>query len=216
MTFADRREAGVRLGGDLEHFASHAHAVVLGLPRGGVVVAHAVAKVLGLPLHAFLVRKLGVPGQEELAMGAVASGGMHVLNEEVIADLGVSNSVIAEVLERETQELMRRETLYGQAPWQTMLRGKTAILVDDGLATGSTMKAAVKAIRLLAPGMVVVAVPTGSSEACDELRALADQLYCLDSPEPYLSVGSWYEEFSEVPDAEVQRLLSCTETKTEA
>ena len=205
--FRDRREAGQVLADRLTAYAGRPDVLVLALPRGGVPVAYEVARALGAPLDVFLVRKLGVPGQEELAMGAVATGGVRVLNEQVVGALGIPPSVIEAVAAWQQQELVRRERLYrGDRP-PPDVRGRTVILVDDGLATGSTMRAALAALRRQQPARLVVAVPTAAPETCDELRAEADDVVCATTPEPFDSVGLWYEDFSQTSDAEVRELL---------
>jgi len=205
--FRDRREAGQVLADRLTAYAGRPDVLVLALPRGGVPVAYEVARALGAPLDVFLVRKLGVPGQEELAMGAVATGGVRVLNEQVVGALGIPPSVIEAVAAWQQQELVRRERLYrGDRP-PPDVRGRTVILVDDGLATGSTMRAALAALRRQQPARLVVAVPTAAPETCDELRAEADDVVCATTPEPFDSVGLWYEDFSQTTDEEVRELL---------
>lgn len=205
--FKDRVQAGRQLAEKLLSHGGEAGAIVLGLPRGGVVVAAEVAAKLGLPLDLFLVRKLGVPGYEELAMGAIASGGIRVLNEAVIRQAGVSAAAIEAATDREQQELVRRETAYrGNRP-RLDVRGRTVILVDDGLATGATMRAAVTALRRRGPGRIIVAVPVASREACDEFRAAVDEVVCVMTPAPFQAVGAWYEVFEQTTDGEVQRLL---------
>jgi predicted phosphoribosyltransferase len=167
-----------------------------------------VARALGAPLDVFLVRKLGIPGHEELAMGAIASGGGRVLNDEVVRALNITDRVIDAIAAREAQELARRERLYrgGRPPLD--VRGRTVILVDDGLATGATMQAAVKALRQMQPGRLVVAVPTGSPQTCEQLRSEADEVICAIEPEPFHAVGLWYEDFSQTSDEEVRDLLA--------
>ena len=205
--FRDRREAGQVLADRLTAYAGRPDVLVLALPRGGVPVAYEVARALGAPLDVFLVRKLGVPGQEELSMGAVATGGVRVLNEQVVGALGIPPSVIEAVAAWQQQELVRRERLYrGDRP-PPDVRGRTVILVDDGLATGSTMRAALAALRRQQPARLVVAVPTAAPETCDELRAEADDVVCATTPEPFDSVGLWYEDFSQTTDEEVRELL---------
>jgi len=206
LRFRDRRDAGRRLATSLSAYAGRGDVVVLALPRGGVPVAYEVARALGAPLDVFLVRKLGLPGQEELAMGAIASGGVVEVNPEVVA-YGVPRAVIEEVAARERLELERRERVFraGRAPHE--LAGRVAIVVDDGLATGSTMRAAVRAMRALRPARVVVAVPVGSQASCDELRELADEVVCTRTPDPLHAVGLWYEDFEQTPDDEVVGLL---------
>ena len=205
--FRDRVEAGQYLAERLLQYADAPDAVVLGLPRGGVVVASEVARKLGLPLDIFLVRKLGVPGYEELAMGAIASGGVRVMNEDVLRQISVSESTIEAVTRREERELLRREEAYrGDRP-RLDVKDLTVILVDDGLATGATMRAAVKALRRQGPKRLVVAVPTAAPDTCDEFRAEVDEILCAMTPTPFYAVGAWYEDFSQTTDEEVQQLL---------
>ena len=205
--FRDRREAGRRLADKLTAYAHRPEVVVLALPRGGVPVAFEVARALGAPLDVFVVRKLGVPGQEELAIGAVATGGVRVLNAELVAALDIPARVLEAVTEREQQELARRESLYrGDRP-APELRGKTAILVDDGLATGASMFAAVQALRQRQPAHIVVAVPVAPPETCEALRTVVDDVLCAMTPEPFHAVGRWYENFDQTTDDEVHALL---------
>jgi putative phosphoribosyl transferase len=205
--FKDRVQAGEYLAERLPQFAKAPDAVVLGLPRGGVVVAAEVARKLGLPLDIFLVRKLGVPGYEELAMGAIASGGIRVMNDDVLRQAGISDSTIEAVSRREERELVRREEAYrGDRP-RLDVKGLTVILVDDGLATGATMRAAVTALRRQRPKRIVVAVPTAAPDTCDEFRAEVDEILCGMTPTPFYAVGAWYEDFSQTTDEEVQQLL---------
>jgi putative phosphoribosyl transferase len=205
--FRDRAEAGRLLGERLEALAGRGDVVVLALPRGGVPVAREVARALGAPLDVFLVRKLGLPGQPELAMGAIASGGTRVLNEELVRELRLDDALIERVAAREEAELLRREQAYrGERP-PPDLRGRTVVLVDDGLATGATMRAAVSAVRSREPQRVVVAVPTAPPHALHELRSEVDELVWLIAPDPFYAVGLWYEDFREISDDEVQRLL---------
>lgn len=205
--YHDRTEAGAVLARSLEAYAGRGDVVVLGLPRGGVPVAFEVAKALHAPLDVFIVRKLGVPGHEELAMGAIASGGVRVVNADVVNGLGIDEATIDAVAHREEKELERRERLYrGDRP-AVRLEDTTAILVDDGLATGASMKAAVLGVREHDPGAVTVAVPTASPEACAAIARIVDDIVCLQTPEPFYSVGAWYAEFSQTTDEEVARLL---------
>jgi predicted phosphoribosyltransferase len=207
MRFRGREEAGRRLGEALSAFAGR-NALVLALPRGGVPVGYEVARALGAPLDIFLVRKLGVPGHEELAMGAIATGGVRVLNDEVVHALRVPAAVIDRVASIEQRELERREREYrGDRP-EPDVRGRTVILVDDGLATGSTMRAAARAIRALGPARLVVAVPVAAAETCDSLESEVDDVVCLRTPEPFYAVGLWYEDFSQTTDDEVRELLA--------
>jgi len=181
---------------------------VLALPRGGVPVGYEVARALGAPLDVFLVRKLGVPGHEELAMGAIASGGVRVVNEEAVRQLGIPPAWLDAAAEREADELARREAAYRDGRPPPDVRGKIVILVDDGLATGSTMRAAVAALRRLDPAKVVVAVPVGAAETCAEFKGEADDAVCAEEPEPFFAVGSWYDDFTQTTDAEVRELLA--------
>jgi predicted phosphoribosyltransferase len=182
--------------------------VVLALPRGGVPVAFEVAQALNVPLDVFVVRKLGVPGQEELAMGAIASGGVRALNEEVVRMLRIPDEVIEEVAAKELEELERREHLYRDDRPALDARGRVAILIDDGLATGSTMRAAVMAVRGQQPSRVVVAVPVAPGSACDELRNEADEVICAETPEAFYAISLWYRDFTQTTDDEVRGLLS--------
>ncbi len=208
MLYRDRRHAGQVLAARLVPTLERADAIVLALPRGGVPVAFEVARALDAPLDLFLVRKLGVPGHEELAMGAIASGGVRVLNHDVVAHLRLGDATIDEVAAREETELQRREDAYrGDRP-AALLHGRTVVLVDDGLATGSTMKAAVEAVRLRAPARVVVAVPVAATATCAELRRLADDVVCAATPEPFWAVGQWYDDFTQTTDDEVRDLLA--------
>jgi predicted phosphoribosyltransferase len=206
--FRDRREAGRLLATKLAAYANRPDVIVLALPRGGVPVAYEVARGLGAPLDIFLVRKLGVPGYQELAMGAIATGGVRVLNDQLVGGLRIPDYIVDEVAASEQQELARRERLYrGDRPTPDV-RGRTVILVDDGLATGATMLAAVKALRQQQPARIVVAVPTASPETCEQLRAEVDEVICAITPEPFHAVGLWYEDFSQTTDEEVRDLLA--------
>jgi predicted phosphoribosyltransferase len=206
--FRNRSEAGGLLAAKLAHYANREDVLVLALPRGGVPVAYEVARALRAPMDVFVVRKLGIPGYEELAMGAVATGGVRVLNEQVVRALGIPNRIIDAVTAREQQELARREGLYrGDRPLLEV-RGKSVILVDDGLATGATMKAAVAALREQQPARIVVAIPIASRDTCEQLRAEVDHVVCAVTPEPFQAVGLWYEDFSQTTDGEVSDLLA--------
>ena len=206
--FRDRHEAGRRLADKLVAYAKRPDVLVLALPRGGVPVAYEVARSLQAPLDVFLVRKLGVPGYEELAMGAVATGGVRVLNDEIVNGLRIPDDVVDAVTAWQQQELARREQLYrGDRPAPDV-RGRTVILVDDGLATGATMHAAIAALRRQQPARIVVAVPTAPPEMCEALRAEVDDVICAITPQPFRSVGLWYEDFSPTTDEEVRELLA--------
>jgi predicted phosphoribosyltransferase len=205
--FRDRHDAGQQLARALDRYAHHDDAIVLGLPRGGVPVAYEVARALDAPLDVFLVRKLGTPGHEELAMGAIATGGVRVVNEQVRAMLQVTDDAIARVAAREQEELARRERAYrGDVPAPD-LRGRTVIIVDDGLATGSTMRAAAQALQAHAPKWLVIAVPVAAPETCNEFRDLVDDVVCVHTPERFQAVGLWYDDFSQTSDDEVRALL---------
>ena len=206
--FRDRREAGQLLAKKLSPYANRPDVVVLALPRGGVPVAFEVANALRVPLDVYLVRKLGVPGYEELAMGAIATGGVRVLNEQIVNALGIPEDVIDAVASWEQQELERRERIYrGDRP-PPDLQSKTVILIDDGLATGATMQAAVRALRQQEPARIVVAVPTAAPETCEQFKAEADEVICAITPEPFYAVGLWYEDFSQTTDEDVRELLA--------
>lgn len=206
--FADRREAGRALAAKLRHYGGRDDLVVLALPRGGVPVAYEVAEALGAPLDLFLVRKLGTPGHEELAMGAIASGGIRVLNNEVIDWYHVTPAAIDAVVRAEQRELERREQAYRDGRPALPLANRTVILVDDGLATGYTMRAAVEAVRQSNPTRVVVAVPVGSADTCQEFSVVADEIVCGRTPESFRAVGQWYRDFDQTSDDEVRRLLA--------
>ena len=208
MLFRDRTDAGRRLAEELSDYADRRDVNVLALPRGGVPVAFEVAEKLGAPLDIFLVRKLGVPGQEELAMGAIATGGVRVVNESVVDYLRIPGEVIDAVAADEQRELERRERAYRDDRPAPDVRGKTVILVDDGLATGSTMRAATAALRKQRPAGIVVAVPVSSPETCDEFRSEVDDIVCAATPRPFRGVGMWYDDFSQTTDEEVRELLA--------
>jgi putative phosphoribosyl transferase len=215
--YRDRRDAGVELAGKLAQFTRRKDVVVLGLPRGGVPVAYEVARALDAPLDIFVVRKLGVPGHRELAMGAIASGGVRVLNDDVIAWYRIPDEVIDETAREEQAELERRERAYRDGRSPLDLRDRIVILIDDGLATGSTMKAAVQAVRAHGPSRIVVAVPVGSPETCREFATIADEIVCARTPEHFTAVGQWYRQFSQTTDEEVRQLLQeVTETVSRA
>lgn len=211
--FRDRTEAGRLLAERLRGYAGRNDVVVLALPRGGVPVAYEVAMELGAPLAVFVVRKLGVPGYKELAMGAIASGGVVVLDEGLVRRLGISRTQLEDAIAREAQELERRENAYDGRRGPPKLEGKTVILVDDGLATGSTMRAAAMAVRELKPARVVVAVPVAAAETCDDFRDVVDEVVCDVTPRPFHAVGLWYENFSQTSDDEVRELLERAEAR---
>jgi putative phosphoribosyl transferase len=205
--FRDRHDAGRQLARDLDDFAGRPDVIILALPRGGVPVAYEVAQALEAPLDIFLVRKLGVPGHEELAMGALASGGVRFLNPEVVRRLRLPGAVIDHVTATELEELKRRERVYrGNRPAPDA-RGKTVILIDDGLATGASMRAAVAALRQARPARIVVAVPVAARDTCAELSDEVDEVVCAWTPEPFFAVGEWYDDFSQTTDDEVRELL---------
>jgi len=207
MRFRDRSEAGRLLARILQQYKDNPNVLVLALPRGGVPVAYEVAQALNVPLDVFVVRKLGVPGHEELAMGAIASGGVRTVNDDVIRQLNIPSAAIDAVAAREGEEVRRREQLYrGEKP-PLNVAGKIVILVDDGLATGSTMKAAVAALRRQNPANIIVAVPAAPVETCNELRNDADEVICALTPDHFYAVGQSYEDFSQTTDAEVTDLL---------
>lgn len=207
QSFADRVEAGQVLAARLAAYRDRDDVLVLGLPRGGVPVASEVARALKVPFDVFVVRKLGVPGHEELAMGAIASGGVRQINHDVVDALGIPANVIDAVAAREQRELERREHAYrGQRP-PLALVNKTIILVDDGLATGSTMRAAIMAARQQQPARVIVAAPVGAVSACADLATEADDVVCVRTPEPFVAVGMWYRDFTPTSDHEVRSLL---------
>jgi putative phosphoribosyl transferase len=205
--YRDRRHAGAELAAQLGPFKDRNDVVVLALPRGGVPVAYEVARALHAPLDVFLVRKLGMPGHRELAMGAIASAGVRVLNEDVIAMYGIPQAAIDAVAREELVELERRERAYRNGRTPVELRSRTVLLIDDGLATGSTMKAAVQAVRAHGPTRIVVAVPVGSPDTCHEFADIADEIVCARAPDHFAAVGQWYLDFSQTTDEEVKELL---------
>src|SRR6185436_985229 len=205
--FENRFEAGSFLAQQLMHHAGNPKVTVLALPRGGVPVGFEVARALGAPLDVFVVRKLGAPGYEELAMGAIATGGVRVFNDEVIQHLGVSPAWIEATIAEQEEELRRRERIYrGDRP-PAEPEGRTVILVDDGLATGASMRAAVRALRQRHPAAITVAVPIGSADTCDQFRAEVEEVVCARTPEPFHAVGAWYLDFTQTTDEEVRELL---------
>jgi predicted phosphoribosyltransferase len=214
--FRDRREAGRVLASLLKSYAGGDDVTVLALPRGGVPVAYEVASALGAPLDVFLVRKLGTPGHRELAMGAIASGGVRVLNDDVVRWYGIPESAIESVAREEAAELERRERAYRDGRPAPDLANRIVILVDDGLATGSTMRAAAQAVRLHRPSRTVVAVPVGARQTCSEIAAVADEVVCARMPEPFSAVGQWYLNFDQTDDDEVRELLQKATPTTHA
>lgn len=208
MRFRNRVEAGRQLATKLGEYAGRSDVTVLALPRGGVPVAHEVAQQLGAPLDVFLVRKLGVPAHPELAMGAIAEGGVQVLSDDLIAELGIPRPLVQQVAARERLELERRDQLYRSGRARADVRNRVVILVDDGLATGSTMQAAIAALRRLEPAKIVVAAPVGASDTCQLMRRLADDVVCAITPEPFQAVGLWYQDFMQTTDDEVRELLA--------
>lgn len=206
VRFQDRKDAGRRLAESLAAYAGRPGLVVLALPRGGVVVGAEVARALGVPLDVMVVRKLGVPGHEELAMGAIASGGIRIVSEDVVRALGLSERDLAAVAAAEEANLTRSEQTYGAAGLPE-LRDRTVLLVDDGLATGATMRAAAAAVRSHQPARVVVAVPVAPAETCKVIRGEVDEVVCLVTPDSFRSVGDWYEDFSQTTEREVREML---------
>lgn len=206
--FRDRFEAGQVLGEHLHAYAGRGDTLVLALPRGGVPVGFEVARALDAPLDVFVVRKLGVPGREEFAMGAIATGGVRVLNEDTVRRLGIPDEEVARTIDREERELARRERLFRGGRPPPRIQGRTVILVDDGLATGATMRAAVQALREQEPARLVVGVPVGAPETCAVFEDEADEVVCALSPEPFYAVGHFYEDFEQTSDEEVRELLA--------
>jgi putative phosphoribosyl transferase len=206
--FQDRYEAGRVLAAKLGHHAGDPSLAVLGLPHGGVPVAYEVAKALQASLDVFLIHKLGVPDYEDLAMGTIASGGVRAFNHETIHRLGLSGSIIEAIAQERQKELQQREEFYRNGREPTPLEGRTILMVDDGLATGSSMNAAVRALRQRRPKAIIVAVPVGSTDTCNQLRNEADEVVCAMTPEPFYSIGVWYSDFMPVPDEEIRRLLN--------
>jgi len=207
MRFRNRSEAGILLGQVLARYKDQPDVLVLALPRGGVPVAYEVARMLNAPLDVFIVRKLGCPGHEELAMGAIASGGVRTLNEAVIRQLNIPHEAIDRAIEREQEELSRRETLYRGNKPAPNIANRTIIIVDDGLATGSTMRAAIAALRRHDPAKIVVAAPIAAPETCEELQREADEVTCAVTPHQFYAVGLWYEDFAQTTDDEVTDLI---------
>ena len=216
MLFRDRADAGRHLLSRLGEYQGRPDVVVLGLPRGGIPVGYEVARGLGAPLDVFVVRKLGVPGQEELAMGAIATGGVRVVNRDVVDALHIAPDVLDRAAAQELRELERRQRSYrGDRP-EPQVEGRTVILVDDGLATGSTMRAAVQALRQQRPARIVVAVPVAAFATCEELRREVEDVVCFATPEPFMAVGRFYDDFSQTTDEEVHDLLASARADDEA
>ena len=216
QAFIDRRHAGRVLASRLTKYAGRDDVIVLALPRGGVPVAYEVASALGARMDVFLVRKLGTPGHRELAMGAIATGDVRVLNEDVVRGYGISEAAIERVVSEEQEELARRERAYRDDRQAPDLANRVVILVDDGLATGSTMRAAAHAVRVHRPARVIIAVPVGASQTCAELAATADEVICANTPEPFSAVGQWYLNFDQTDDDEVRDLLRKSTTTPQA
>jgi len=214
--FEDRRQAGKRLAERLTRYAGRKDVAVLGLARGGLPVAFEVAKALHAPLDVFIVRKLGVPGHSELAMGAIASGGVRVMNDDVVRSLSITSDQIETIATEEQRELERREREYRGDAERMDVSGKTVILVDDGLATGASMRAAVEALRQRQPEHIVVAVPAAAPSVCRAFENEVDEVVCLVTPEPFFGVGAWYSDFSQTTDQEVRRLLEQARSPTPA
>jgi len=204
----DRKDAGEQLARQLAGLAGREDVLVLALPRGGVPVGFEISSKLGVPLDVLVVRKLGAPGQPELAMGAIASGGVRVVNDNVVSALGIDDATLDRVSQEETRELVRREKAYRGSRAFPSVHGITVILVDDGVATGATLRAALRALRAMAPARIILAIPHGSPDSVSMLSDEADQVICLATPDPYLAVGAWYEVFDQTSDAEVSRLLA--------
>ena len=206
--FTNRSEAGRILASKLRHYKGRADVVILALPRGGIRVAYEIGKELEAPVDVFVVRKLGVPGQEELAMGAIATGDVRIINYDVVNELGINQETIDRVTDQERQELRRREQLYRGDRKPPVLAGKSIILVDDGIATGSTMRAAIAALRQLGPARLIVAVPVAAAETYREIGAEVDEIVCPETPEVFFAISEWYERFEQTTDDEVRDLLS--------
>ena len=209
--FLDRSDAGKKLAEKLKNYQNGKDLIVLGLPRGGIPVAYEVAKAFKAPLDVFLVRKLGLPNQPELAMGAIASGGVRVMNENVVRRSGVSEQQVEEIVNEEQKKLQEREEIYRGARPEIGIHGKTVLLVDDGLATGASMQAAVSALKEFDPEKIVVAVPTAPRDTCQEFESLVDEVVCLRTPSPFWGVGGSYQNFSQTSNEEVRELLEKSE-----
>jgi putative phosphoribosyl transferase len=215
LIFRDRKDAGQKLGAQLTRFRNNSNVVVLGLPRGGVPVAAEVARALATPLDIFVVRKLGVPQHEELAFGAIASGGVRVLDAAIVEELAIPDAALDAVIEREMKELDRRELVYRRGMPALDVKDRIVILVDDGIATGSSTRAALEALRKLGPSQIVVAVPVASPHAVRQLSKVADEIVCLSAPDDFAAVGQWYADFQSTTDEEVSAALeSAAQRKT--
>ncbi len=212
--FADRAEAGRELAASLSEYANNRNAIVLALPRGGVPIGYEIARALDIPLDVYIVRKLGVPGHEELAMGALAADGTYVVDHDLMESLGIDPDALDEVVAREAAELRRRETAYRDDRAEPDIVGKIVILVDDGLATGATMRAAATALRRRNPAAIITAVPVAAGRTCASLRSLVDRVVCVSMPEPFHAVGLYYRNFEQTTDDEVRRLLHDAATRT--
>jgi putative phosphoribosyl transferase len=207
VPFRDRRDAGIKLAERLSRYAGQSDLLVLALPRGGAPVAAEVAAALDAPLDVFLVRKLGVPGREELAMGAIASGGQRILNKEIVQELQIPSATIEAIEAKERKELHRRERAYRDDRPAPEIQGRTVIIVDDGLATGATMRVAALALRQMHPARLIGAAPVGAESVCEEMRTVVDEMVCIETPEPFFGVGYWYDNFEPTTDDEVRALL---------
>lgn len=207
MVFFDRVEAGRLLASKLTHYKGRPDTLILALPRGGIPVAAEIGKELQLPIDVFVVRKLGVPGHEELAMGAIATGDMRIINYEVVGQLGISQETIEAVAQKEREELRRREQLYRGSKPPRDVHDRNVILVDDGIATGSTIRAAIAALRQLSPARIIVAVPVAAAETARQVGGEVDEMICAQTPEQLYAIGQWYEHFEQTTDEEVQDLL---------
>lgn len=210
IPFKDRNDAGRKLAGALEHFTSRRDTIIIALPRGGAPVAYEIAQKLHLPMDIFPVRKLGVPGHEELAMGALAPDGQYYLNDNITSSLGVSPKAIELTINKENKELSRRNQLYRHGMPFPVIKGKTVIIIDDGMATGATMQVAAQSLRHAGAGYIVVAIPVAPEDACLVLEQYADELICLERPSSFSSVGEWYQEFNQVSDEEVIKIAEWT------
>ncbi len=213
LPFRDRIDAGKKLAASLEHFSNHPNTIIMALPRGGIPVAHEVAKKLHLPMNIFPVRKLGVPGHEELAMGALTIDGQYHINIDITSAFRISQKAIELVINRESKELSRRNQLYRHGMPMPLIKGDTVIIIDDGMATGATMRVTVQSLRHAGAGYIVVAIPVAPQDACDAIGQYVDELICLEKPPLFSSVGEWYQEFDQVSDAEVLSITALTRSQ---